>query len=144
MPMQAALTPLLLRHKDAEAWDACLAMDIGRARFDSYDFKRKRRSRPIFSITDEERARHLWVIGKTGVGKSTFLQNAIVQDIRAGNGVGVFDPHGDLADAVLQLVPPKRRKDVVLFNPSDREELRGFSSFTRIPIGGRAFVASRV
>ena len=142
--MQAALTPLLLRHKDAEAWDACLAMDIGRARFDKYDFKRKRRSRPIFSITDEERARHLWVIGKTGVGKSTFLQNAIVQDIRVGNGVGVFDPHGDLADAVLRLIPPKRRKDVVLFDPSDREFPVGFNIFDRIPIERRPFVASSV
>ncbi len=138
-------TPLLLRHKDVRAWDACLAMEIGRARYDSFDFKRKkRRSRPIFSITEDERARHLWVIGKTGVGKSTFLLNAIAQDIRAGNGVGVFDPHGDLADAALQLVPPNRRKDVVLFDPSDRDFPTGFNNFHSVPVERRPFVASSV
>ena len=142
--MQANLTPLLLRHKDVEAWDACLAMDIGRARFDKIDRRRKRTTRPIFSITEDERARHLWVIGKTGVGKSTFLLNAIEQDIRQGSGVGVFDPHGDLADAVLRLVPPKRRKDVVLFDPADRDFPIGFNVFDDVPTERRPFVASSV
>jgi hypothetical protein len=119
-------------------------MDIGRARFDSFDFKRKRRSRPIFSISDEERSRHLWVIGKTGVGKSTFLRNAIAQDIRAGNGIAVFDPHGDLADAALELVPPRRRKDVILFDPSDRDFPIGFNIFDHIPVERRPLVASSV
>ena len=144
MPTQAHLTPLLLRHKDAEAWDACIAMDIGRARFDNFDRRRKRKSRPIFSITDEERSRHLWVVGKTGVGKSTFLLNAISQDIRAGNGIAIFDPHGDLADAVLSLVPRRRRKDVILFDPSDRDYPIGFNIFDNVPIDRRPFVASSV
>ena len=119
-------------------------MDIGRARFDRYDLKRKRRSRPIFSISDEERARHLWVIGKTGVGKSTFLQNQIAQDINAGHGLGIFDPHGDLAEAALRLVPPRRRNDVVLFDPSDRNYPIGFNIFDQIPTERRPFVASSV
>ncbi|MDR3386869.1 MAG: type IV secretion system DNA-binding domain-containing protein [Rudaea sp.] len=142
--MQAALTPLLLRHKDVRAWDACLAMDIGRARYDSFDRARMRRSRPIFSISDDERARHLWVIGKTGVGKSTFLLNAIAQDIRSGDGIAVFDPHGDLADGVLQLIPPKRRNDVILFDPSDRDFPIGFNIFDSVPVERRPFVASSV
>jgi Helicase HerA, central domain len=142
--MQAALTPLLLRHKDVRAWAACLAMDIGRARYDRFDRKRKRTSRPIFSISDAERARHLWIVGKTGVGKSTFLLNAIQQDIRAGSGIAVFDPHGDLADAVLLLVPPKRRKDVILFDPSDRDFPIAFNIFDNVPIERRPFVASSV
>ena len=119
-------------------------MDIGRSRFDTYDFARKRRSRPIFTITDEEHSRHLWVIGKTGVGKSTFLLNAIQQDIRAGNGIGIFDPHGDLADAVLTLIPPRRRNDVVLFDPSDRDFPVGFNIFDNVPVERRPFVASSV
>jgi type IV secretory pathway TraG/TraD family ATPase VirD4 len=119
-------------------------MDIGRSRFESFNFRRKRRSRPIFSITEEERSRHLWVIGKTGVGKSTFLLNVIAQDIRAGNGIGIFDPHGTLADAVLSLIPPRRRKDVVLFDPSDRDFPIGFNIFHNVPEERRPFVASSV
>ncbi|MBR7517840.1 type IV secretion system DNA-binding domain-containing protein, partial [Mycobacterium tuberculosis] len=101
-----------------------------------------RRSRPIFSITDSERARHLWVIGKTGVGKSPFLLNAIQQDIRAGDGIAVFDPHGDLVDGMLQLIPPKRRGDAILFDPSDRDFPIGFNVSDSVPLERRPFGAS--
>jgi len=119
-------------------------MQLGRERFPRFDRRRKRHSRPLFSIEEPRRQNHFWVIGKTGVGKSTFLQNAILQDIRAGNGLALFDPHGDIAEAVLALIPPKRRKDVVLFDPTDHDHPIGFNIFDRVPIERRPFVASSV
>ncbi len=74
-----------------------------------------------FGIRSGDRRRHMYVIGKTGMGKSTLLENMIFSDIQAGKGVGVIDPHGDLADAVLNFVPSKRTNDVVIIDPSDRD-----------------------
>ena len=72
-----------------------------------------------FSFTLADRRHHTHLIGKTGTGKSTFLLNTICEDIRAGRGVGVIDPHGPLASEVLDCVPKSRAEDVVYFNPSD-------------------------
>src|SRR5690606_10217806 len=63
--------------------------------------------------------RHLYILGGTGNGKTTLLQYAIVQDIVAGNGVAVIDPHGDMAETLLRYIPKERIKDVVYFNPDD-------------------------
>lgn len=68
-----------------------------------------------------DRRRHLYIIGQTGTGKSYLLRNLIKQDIDGGAGVGVIDPHGDLVEAILGLVPPHRFDDVVLFDPADTE-----------------------
>lgn len=68
-----------------------------------------------------DRRRHLYVIGQTGTGKSYLLRNLIKQDIDSGAGVGVIDPHGDLVEAILGLVPRHRWNDVVLFDPADIE-----------------------
>lgn len=68
-----------------------------------------------------DRRRHVYIIGKTGMGKSTLLENMIYSDIMAGMGVGVVDPHGDLADAILSYIPKHRMNDVIVFDPSDRE-----------------------
>lgn len=70
-------------------------------------------------LTRTDRERHMYVIGGTGNGKSTLLLYAIVQDILAGRGVGIIDPHGDLAEKILQYIPEERAKDVVYFNPDD-------------------------
>lgn len=75
--------------------------------------------RPIF-IGDDDRRRHMYIIGKTGVGKSEFLKDMILQDIRAGHGVCFIDPH-DTIDLILPLIPPERAEDVILFDPSDTE-----------------------
>ena len=80
-----------------------------------------RGKRTRFGIKKEDRRRHVYMLGKTGMGKSVFLENMIFSDIYAGRGVGVIDPHGDLIDAVLQFIPKRRQNDVVLFDPSDRE-----------------------
>ena len=74
-----------------------------------------------YGIRELDRRRHVYIIGKTGMGKSTLLENMIHADILAGKGVGVVDPHGDLADAVLRFVPKNRTNDVIIFDPADRE-----------------------
>lgn len=79
------------------------------------------------SLSEEQRSRHVYVIGASGTGKSTLLLNMIAQDVRNGRGIGVLDPHGDLIDAVLGHIPPERYDDVVLFDPSDEEYPVGFN-----------------
>ena len=74
--------------------------------------------RPVY-IKKDDRRRHFYIIGQTGTGKSALMQNMIVQDILAGEGVGVIDPHGDLIEKVLHLVPKERAEDVIYFDPGD-------------------------
>lgn len=74
-----------------------------------------------FGIRPDDRRRHMYVIGKTGMGKSTLLENMIFSDIHSGKGIGVIDPHGDLIEAILQFIPKNRSNDVILFDPADRD-----------------------
>jgi hypothetical protein len=83
-------------------------------------------SRPVF-IDKYDRQRHFYIIGKTGTGKSEFLKQMIMQDINAGEGVAVIDPHGDLIEDILRVIPPKRSEEVILFDPSDTERPMGFN-----------------
>jgi hypothetical protein len=76
-----------------------------------------------FGIDVADRRQHIYVIGQTGAGKSTLLRNLILQDIEEGRGVGVIDPHGDLASDILENIPPRRTGDVVYFNPADADPL---------------------
>lgn len=80
----------------------------------------KRDARP-FGITQDDRRRHLYVVGKSGMGKTTLLKNLIRSDIDAGVGVAVIDPHGDLADDILDAIPSHRTNDVILLDPADSE-----------------------
>ena len=82
--------------------------------------------RPVY-IERDDRRRHTYIIGKTGTGKSEFLKQMIMQDIRAGEGLAVVDPHGDLVEDVLQMIPPNRAEDVILFDPSDIERPLGMN-----------------
>jgi len=82
--------------------------------------------KPIY-IDIDDRRRHMYVIGKTGTGKSEFLKAMIMQDIKNGEGLAVIDPHGDLIDDVLKLIPSKRSEDVILFDPSDTQRPMGFN-----------------
>ena len=75
----------------------------------------------IFGISQEDRRRHLYVVGKTGMGKTTFLERLIRSDIERGHGVCLIDPHGDLADAILAAIPTHRTNDIIVFDPSDPE-----------------------
>ena len=72
-----------------------------------------------FGIYPDDQRRHIYVIGKTGVGKSTLLENMIAQDIVNGRGVCFIDPHGDAVESLLDAIPPSRINDVVYFDPSD-------------------------
>ena len=81
----------------------------------------------VVRLTENDRSQHLYVLGATGTGKSTLLLNMLLQDIRAGRGVGLIDPHGDLYDQLLEAVPLTRMKDVVLFNPGSLESAPGIN-----------------
>jgi len=70
-------------------------------------------------LSDEERQRHLFIVGSTGSGKSTMLGNLIEQDIKNGKGLALIDPHGDLAEEVIKKIPRSRLKDVIYFDPAD-------------------------
>ncbi|NTU98459.1 type IV secretion system DNA-binding domain-containing protein [Candidatus Falkowbacteria bacterium] len=72
-------------------------------------------------IKREDRRRHTYIVGKSGVGKSVLLASMAIQDILNGEGVGVIDPHGDLIEDILKRIPPERAEDVILFAPSDIE-----------------------
>ncbi len=74
-----------------------------------------------FGIRPIDRARHVYIIGKTGMGKSTLLENMIYTDILNGRGVAVIDPHGDLAETILANIPKSRTNDIVLFDPADQD-----------------------
>ncbi|MDR3581775.1 MAG: DUF87 domain-containing protein, partial [Candidatus Pacebacteria bacterium] len=75
-------------------------------------------TKPVY-LTDDDRRRHLYVVGQTGTGKSTLLGNLIIEDIRSGKGVAIIDPHGDLVENALGFVPKERLDDVIYFNPGD-------------------------
>ncbi|MDP2586084.1 MAG: type IV secretion system DNA-binding domain-containing protein [Candidatus Levybacteria bacterium] len=81
-------------------------------------------AKPVYMDIDDRR-RHMYIIGKTGTGKSEFLKDMIMQDIRSGQGLAVIDPHGDLIDDILPQIPPKRAEDVILFDPSDTSRPMG-------------------
>jgi hypothetical protein len=83
-------------------------------------------SKPVY-MGEDDRRRHTYIIGKTGVGKSELLKQMILQDIKEGKGIGVIDPHGDLIEDILQMIPPERAEDVILFDPSDTERPMGLN-----------------
>ncbi len=93
--------------------------ELGRVSFQDRDER--------FGIRAEDRFRHLFIVGKTGNGKSTVMQNAILSDMQSGDGLAIVDPHGDLADAVLASVPSHRTNDVILIDPSDLAYPVGFN-----------------
>lgn len=74
-----------------------------------------------FGIKVDDRRRHMYLIGKTGMGKSTVLENMVINDIRSGHGLALVDPHGDLAEKILKFIPTHRVNDVIYFNPSDTD-----------------------
>ena len=102
------------------------------------------RNQVHFGIRREDRQRHFYVVGKTGVGKSTLLENMIVDDIRDGKGVGLIDPHGDFAERLLKFIPEERIDDVIYFNPADTEFPIGFNPLERVGTEHKHLVASGI
>lgn len=80
-----------------------------------------------FGIKTDDRRRHMYVIGKTGMGKTTIMENMVLSDIYAGHGVGLVDPHGDFAEKIIDHIPSWRLNDVVYLNPADVENPIGFN-----------------
>ena len=78
-----------------------------------------RGQRVPFGIKAKDRTRHVYVIGKTGMGKSTLLENMAIQDIKNGNGLAFIDPHGQTAETLLDYIPEERKDDVLYFAPFD-------------------------
>ena len=101
-----------------------------------------RGNKDSFGIKIDDRRRHMYVIGKTGMGKTVMLQNMAIQDIKSGAGLGVVDPHGEFAEALLDHIPKERIKDVVYFNPADYEHPTGFNVLENVNFDQRHLVAS--
>lgn len=101
-----------------------------------------RNKKDRFGIKVDDRRRHVYVIGKTGVGKTTLLENMIISDIEAGRGVGFVDPHGETAERILDFVPEERLEDVIYFDPSDTEHPIGFNPLERVSDEHRHLIAS--
>ncbi len=95
-----------------------------------------------FGIKREDRRRHMYIIGKTGMGKTTLMENMIIQDIANGNGLAFVDPHGDSVEKILDYVPSSRVNDVVYFNPADREFPIAFNILEAVDPNYKHLVAS--
>jgi len=92
-----------------------------------------RNDKKQFGIKDADRLNHIYVIGKTGTGKSTLLLNMAISDVQRGNGICLIDPHGDIAEKLLDYVPKERINDVIYFNPSDESHVIAFNPLQDIP-----------
>lgn len=97
-----------------------------------------------FGIKERDRTRHTYVIGKTGMGKSTFLENLAIQDINNGEGLCVLDPHGSMAEKLLDHIPESRIKDVVYFAPFDGDHPIGLNVLEKVAADKRYLVANGV
>ncbi len=95
-----------------------------------------------FGIKTDDRRRHMYLIGKTGMGKTNMMENMVIADIRAGRGVGVVDPHGEFAERILDFVPENRVDDVIYFNPADIDWPIAFNPLERIDMEHRHLIAS--
>ena len=97
-----------------------------------------------FSLSPADRLHHVWIVGKSGTGKTTLLRNMFLQDVEAGRGVGLIDPHGDLAADVLDHIPRRRAEDVAYFDPSDAAHPVGFNLLGQVSRERRHLVASGI
>lgn len=95
-----------------------------------------------FGIKTDDRRRHVYIIGKTGMGKTTMIENMIVQDIQAGYGVAFVDPHGESVEKILNYIPSSRINDVVYFNPADLDFPIAFNPLESVDPKYKHLVAS--
>jgi type IV secretory pathway TraG/TraD family ATPase VirD4 len=101
-----------------------------------------RNQQKLFGIRQADRRQHLYIIGKSGTGKSTLLETMIRQDIVNGFGVAVFDPHGDLIEKILKHIPDKRTNDVIHLNPADADSTVTFNPLSGVPTELQAVTAA--
>ncbi|MFA5086514.1 MAG: CxxC-x17-CxxC domain-containing protein [Candidatus Paceibacterota bacterium] len=94
-----------------------------------------------FGIKTDDRRRHVYIVGKTGMGKTELLKNMVIQDIRNGNGVGFVDPHGEASEEILKFIPKERIEDVVYINPADIEHPIAFNIMEDVDAEYRHLIA---
>ncbi len=126
-------------------WSGCSGGNMESEIVDDISYIGRRRGwgeEKLFGISSVDRRHHMYIIGKTGSGKTTLLRNLIVQDLEAGRGVGVLDPHGDLASELLDLIPPWRTSHVAYFDPADREFPVGLNILRSVHPDSHHLVAS--
>jgi energy-coupling factor transporter ATP-binding protein EcfA2 len=99
-------------------------MHLGRVAFRDRD--------ELFGITNEDRFSHIYVIGKTGTGKSTLLETMALQDLARGNGFALIDPHGDLVERVAARIPQSRQSDVIYFDTPDAAQPYGYNPLRHV------------
>jgi type IV secretory pathway TraG/TraD family ATPase VirD4 len=108
-------------------------------RFAKINFRRDRR---VFGIKREDRFSHVYIVGKTGTGKSTLLETMALEDLALGNGFAVIDPHGDLVERVAGQVPQCRRGEVIYFNAPDPAQPYGYNPLRHVRADRIALAAS--
>lgn len=96
------------------------------------------------TLSRDARRRHVAVFGKSGAGKTTLLANLAVRDLRAGDGLCVIDPHGDLAESLLDFVPKARTNETIYFDPTDPKRCPGLNLFADVPVAARPTAAAAV
>jgi len=96
------------------------------------------------AIGEDDRRRHVFIIGATGTGKTELMKSMIMQDINAGRGICFMDPHGDAVEDILKLIPPERAEDVIYFRPSDTERPMGLNLMEASTEDEKHFVASSI
>jgi CxxC-x17-CxxC domain-containing protein len=101
-----------------------------------------RNQRKKFGIKIDDRRRHVYLIGKTGMGKTVMMKNMAIQDILDGKGVGFVDPHGEAAEELLDFIPKKRINDVIYLNPADLDYPVAFNIMEKVDVEHRHLVAS--
>nr|HPH79008.1 type IV secretion system DNA-binding domain-containing protein [bacterium] len=95
-----------------------------------------------FGLKIGDRSHHTYIVGKTGMGKTSLLQNMVIDDIRKGRGVAVVDPHGDFVDTVLDYIPKSRINDVILFDPGDKDNPVAFNLLEQVDDDYKPIIAS--
>ena len=103
-----------------------------------------RNERKTFGIKQADRRSHMYLVGKTGTGKSNLLETLIRQDIAAQRGLALLDPHGDLAERIASVVPEERQHDLIYFNVPDARQPLGFNPLSGVPPAGRVLAASGI
>ncbi len=114
-------------------------MDNNITFFGTTNFRNEKKK---FGIRRDDRRRHFYIIGKTGMGKTALVENMAVQDIQNGEGIGFVDPHGEAAENLLSYVPENRINDVIYFNPANMERVIGFNVMEKVDQDYRYLVAS--